>query len=770
MNQDTVKNTFESIARDGIPDDLNLWPQIAERIKERNTIMKTLQAKPIVIVLLLILVLILLTGVAYAINNLLGYIPNIGVVDQNSPLRVLAEPVEITRDGVTVRIEQVVADQQRTVIVYKTEGLSVQAANSKGEGGPFGSPHLLVLSDGSILEEATLPLGNGDSEPIIQNLHTQGGWPNYVWRLVYPAIPPNINDLTLLIPILQTMPAGAAPENWQISFRLKPAPANLTVMPLIQVDSTAVAPTTGVSQPSGEETSQLSSIVSSKGFTFKLDNVIELNDGFVLSGDLTWQDSAFYTVKGNVIGFEKPRLLDENGTEIAIEEVPVENYGTDTSRNWSYRTNTKSFSGPLTLVFNSIEPILYPNPIDFELDLGNNPQVNQKWEIQRDFMFQGKTLRLLSAELIQLEGDPCWKYSLRFHFKSDDPHLTAGIQDVVPPTPLQKVCGGGGGGPLADPEVFMASDNYPNIPTGLHHFTVVPTIDIVVSGPWQLVWNPPVSTNPTQTPPASACLTRENWNKLKDLTQALPEGLTGKVVFTIQNTMHIYDLAGNELQSVSGGNWPSLSHTGSSLAYSAVDNTLHIVNLESGENIPTIAGGYHPIWSPDDQRLLLLNAFGVFVINKEGSAQEKIDAGEAQIFSAVGWIDEQTVVYGALGGEGFLLKKYNLQTGETVPLFTIQNKAGYGAISPDGQWIVFADKVFGADNWGIFIAKLDGSDKRMIVSPDVPTAFISLWSPDGKWLLVNTTDSNWESIPFLINPSDCQSIPLRQFRQMIENW
>jgi hypothetical protein len=35
-----------------------------------------------------------------------------------------------------------------------------------------------------------------------------GGWPNYVRRLVYPAVDPQIDELTLVIPALQNMPAG----------------------------------------------------------------------------------------------------------------------------------------------------------------------------------------------------------------------------------------------------------------------------------------------------------------------------------------------------------------------------------------------------------------------------------------------------------------------------------------------------------------------------------------------------------------------------------
>lgn len=45
-----------------------------------------------------------------------GYILGIGFV-QPASLRVLAEPVRHTREGVTVTIEQVVADTERAVLV-----------------------------------------------------------------------------------------------------------------------------------------------------------------------------------------------------------------------------------------------------------------------------------------------------------------------------------------------------------------------------------------------------------------------------------------------------------------------------------------------------------------------------------------------------------------------------------------------------------------------------------------------------------------------------
>src|SRR5512139_1714559 len=105
---------LDSAAGLHIPDDLNLYPKVEARLDQRRTLVQTLRARPALAILLAILVLLLMTGVVYAIGHSLGYFPGVGIVDQNSPVRVLAKPASLTRDGVTVAIEQVVVDSQRT--------------------------------------------------------------------------------------------------------------------------------------------------------------------------------------------------------------------------------------------------------------------------------------------------------------------------------------------------------------------------------------------------------------------------------------------------------------------------------------------------------------------------------------------------------------------------------------------------------------------------------------------------------------------------------
>src|SRR5574340_1016559 len=109
-----MQGALAMIVRRRVPEDLDLWPRIAAGLNERKSLMQIIRTRPLLIVIAAVIVLLLLTGVAYAIGNVLGYIPGVGFVQPGS-LRILAEPVTQARAGVTVTIEQVVADSERTV-------------------------------------------------------------------------------------------------------------------------------------------------------------------------------------------------------------------------------------------------------------------------------------------------------------------------------------------------------------------------------------------------------------------------------------------------------------------------------------------------------------------------------------------------------------------------------------------------------------------------------------------------------------------------------
>jgi Tol biopolymer transport system component len=107
-------------------------------------------------------------------------------------------------------------------------------------------------------------------------------------------------------------------------------------------------------------------------------------------------------------------------------------------------------------------------------------------------------------------------------------------------------------------------------------------------------------------------------------------------------------------------------------------------------------------------------------------------------------------------------------------LFTInQTLDDSAAISPDGSRIAYMDKIPGRMNPGIFVSRLDGTEKRLLVQLDTWTVGLPLWSPDGNWLafLVGDTDTpSPNDIPALVNVKTCQVVPLPGLNGEMRGW
>ena len=91
---------------------------------------------------------------------------------------------------------------------------------------------------------------------------------------------------------------------------------------------------------------------------------------------------------------------------IPIEPVQVDAPYVEGHRPWSYATNRKAFAGPLTLSIPSIQTTYFAPELDFDIDLGPNPQIGQTWELNRDFQIGSHTLRLVSVTLKEVEYSP----------------------------------------------------------------------------------------------------------------------------------------------------------------------------------------------------------------------------------------------------------------------------------------------------------------------------------------------------------------------------
>jgi hypothetical protein len=141
------------------------------------------------------------------VQRLLGYVPGIGFVNL-ADARVLVAPVETTRDGITLRVEQVIAEHDKTRVVVRSEGLPREDALL-----PAGAVVPATARDAFALR---LP---GGRALIATEYSLRWG----AGTFTFPELPPNVFEATLELARLPLLPAGAAPEDWRLNLVLQPA-------------------------------------------------------------------------------------------------------------------------------------------------------------------------------------------------------------------------------------------------------------------------------------------------------------------------------------------------------------------------------------------------------------------------------------------------------------------------------------------------------------------------------------------------------------------
>ncbi len=531
---------------------------------------------------------------------------------------------------------------------------------------------------------------------------------------------------------------GLAPENWELPLQFGPASPDLTVIPVIEI--------TQIPTPE---------VLHEQEAPVELNNALLIGDQYILTGIIKHPES------GGRIELIKMQVTDADGAQVYFQMPSLYDLP---SFDWGMQFQSE-VQFPLTLAFDWIQiaPVDDSSAI-FEFDAGENPQPGQEWIINQPIQISGRTITLETVRVGSQNG-----YSFIF---SVDPDIT-GLSLQIPGT---TVLGGGGGGGYGLGRVSV-SRSYTELPLG--KLSIILS-DLLVAAPletWTIQWafeNPPAFEATESISEPEACLTLAKWIQLSDQNDLHIPEVTGRIISTVNESgphpaIYISSLDGKYSQKAAIGAWPSLSNDGTRLAYSTTDG-LNILDLETGINTVIGTDGYRIIWSPDDTRLLFTTTINLYVVNADGSGLEKIKTELSQVTSPVGWLpDNQGVIYSILTGSGFDLKRHDLPSGETESLFTIHNKAGYGAISPDGQWIVFADHVGEAVNWSIFIARLGGSERRLIAEPAVPTSFTSVWGPDGNWLIVNTRTTDGAPFPVVVNPFTCQ-VALLNISGAVEGW
>lgn len=670
-----------------------------------------------------------------AMKRLLGYIPGVGLVDTASPFRVLAEPVSLTRDGITVTVEQALLSSDKTALVYTTENIPFdELSHAEGNPGCMGGAEVR-LPDGRILQQMS---GSGT------------GWGTGMeMRFTYAPIPADVNEAVFFLPCIQDALPGALPEDWELPLRFIPAPPEMTLVPVIEV------------MP--EETS---AAVESP---LILEKVIETETGYILIGRF---DSTPLEADANVLGIsEWPAITDANGQQ--VEFTTPNDLDITTSEMgvfpWAYQLNSKQFAFPLTITLAAVDAETASSEARFEFDTGANPQSGQEWTLNQELQFDAFSVTLNS---IRFNGDG---YAFKFTSESQvNPNISVEINGFTP------AGGGGGGDNMGSIESSIVYEGNP--PVGKLSFIFHSTPIVKIRGPWRLEWQPENATllpPPVPTESPTACLTLDSWQAALANPQPIPADLTGtlsmygRIIDDGQEPspdnygVYVVNLDGSGKQIVGQGVGPSLSPDGARLVYAWGDG-LYLADLASGEShlIPnTLSSDYGPRWSPDGKQIafMRIDDFNLYVINPDGTDLKKvIDGIDYELL--VGWSPDGTsLFYGKDTQDGILLNRLDIASGSTHELFAVASKGLEVSLSPDGTRLAFLSQAGSATSLGIYTAALDGSDRRLVAQLGHWLALRPVWSPDGNWLVMgvlNTDESNAETQITAVNLQSCQIVPL----------
>ena len=648
-----------------------------------------------------------------AIGRLFGYIPGVGIVDDSAPIRVLSEPVTVTREGISITVTSATLTGDRTHIEYRIFGVPGSAYPDREDViGCIQQPYLR-LPDGARLTREN----------------------------DFPPVPANVNEAILVMPcIFDTIP-GKAPESWELPLRFVPAPPNLTVMPIF--DTTPNALETPIQNASVE---------------ISVEKVIETDDGYILIGEISPQvsDNSSIAITG------VPVIHDASGNKISytfpqdINETQILDLDND-QMGFSFQIKAAGVAFPLTIDFPGkiITPANPNSTAELDFDAGDNPQAGQEWMVKKQIILDGHTL-----ELISITADSQNGYGFRFETGKDIAGLSIQIDGHTPN-------GGGGGGD--NQGMINQSISFSELPKGKLKIIISNLMLASDTQFWQTQWSPitirtdlPVSP----TPEPGVCLVTDAFNQLNPIPADLTSGsvLTyEKLEGTDQWGLVLHKLDGSEKEIIAiGASRGSLLQDGSQLAYPAEDG-IHIIDLPSKtEKVLKGINGFDLHWSPDGKQIAYIGMGdgiinSVFVINIDGSQPRKISDWSYE--TVIGWSLDGLLYFAApyTGGAAWKVYSFDLANSAVQEQFTIENgtpKFLNPKLSMDGNWIAYR----GRDNSSIYLVHPDGSDTHLVLD-NVGAVGIE-WSRSG-WLGVSLRDAfSDESTVILLDPNGCEAYRL----------
>jgi hypothetical protein len=410
--------------------------------------------RPAWVIGILMAVLVLaanLPGVAGAVRQLFGFVPDIGLVKQNSPLRVSEAPVVVRREGITLTLQQGIVYADRVELSYSVEGLSTKGSGLSCSG--VDSYPFLRLPDGMLVAAQPVALGG---EGITTGYTTGHAFP--------AAIPQDVSSVDFILKCLQGTERGEAPEDWVVPFTLTTVPLGQMVGKLL-----AEGNPPQVLQPAEVETN----------FSF-LGGAVN-NDGYHFFFRFSAQNT------GPEILAVRPfsmYLIDSSGARIElINFLPWSPF--DQVDIWEYRAVKAPAPGPATIIINGVQVYYLPQEASFDFSPGKDAQVGQTWDLDEHFQIGGHAISVTSARMVEVENHKGFMFTIR----ADQPEaqINAEVMDMTGNDPRYQMWS-----TIGDP----APANV--VATGFVYGSTVPetlrvtfnTISVLANGSWKVQWFP----------------------------------------------------------------------------------------------------------------------------------------------------------------------------------------------------------------------------------------------------------------------------------------